>query len=358
MIADSEPPASLQSKTKVKPYLFLLVVSGLAVYFFLPRFAVMGHALLMISNLRIPFVVLSVLAQLLSYLGSGYMLTSVVNLAGSSVSVIEGTLITTGANSVGTLGGGVLGTAGMTYLWLRRRGVNAGAAGLGSWLPIFFNETILASVSLAGLILAAHRSRSAGLLIVGFALVCLILVSALIALILCLLYREKLPAIAIAIVGFVAKVRRRRPDRSKIIASVGQLLDGWDALLRGGWRKPVAAASINTGFDMLCLGLLFWSAGYRIGVVVLVAGYGIPQLLGKLTFILGGVGVVETGMVGLYILLGAPRPSAVIAVLAYRLFSFWIPTLVGVALIPYFERSAATPLQGGATLESGRNSGK
>ena len=44
--------------------------------------------------------------------------------------------MTAGANSVGTLGGGVLGTAGMTYLWLSRRGVSAGAAGLGGWLPI------------------------------------------------------------------------------------------------------------------------------------------------------------------------------------------------------------------------------
>ena len=38
-------------------------------------------------------------------------------------------------------------------------------------------------------------------------------------------------------------------------------------------------------------------------------------------------------MVGLYTLLGAPRPIAVIAVLTYRLLSFWIPTLVGVALV-------------------------
>ena len=49
---------------------------------------------------------------------------------------------------------------------------------------------------------------------------------------------------------------------------------------------------------------------------MLVAGYGIPQLLGKFTVILGGIGVVEAGVVGLYTLLGAPKPSAVVAVLA------------------------------------------
>ena len=90
-------------------------------------------------------------------------------------------------------------------------------------------------------------------------------------------------------------------------------------------------------FDILTLASLFWAAGYRIRLAVLVAGYGIPQLLGKLTVVLGGVGVVETSMVGLYTLLGTPKPSAVVIVLAYRLFSFWIPTLVGIALIPYLE---------------------
>ena len=50
------------------------------------------------------------------------------------------------------------------------------------------------------------------------------------------------------------------------------------------------------------LASLFWAAGYRIDLAILVAGYGIPQLLGKLTVILGGVGVVEASMVGLYTL--------------------------------------------------------
>jgi hypothetical protein len=219
------------------------------------------------------------------------------------------------------------------------------------------NETILATVSLIGLILVAHRNKSPELLIAAFTLVCLILGSVLTTLIFCVFYREKLAPIVIAVARFVAKVRRKTFDHAKIAASVGQMLDGWDALLLGGWHKPAVGAVLNTGFDMLTLGFLFWAAGYHINMVVLVAGYGIPQLLGKLTVILGGVGLVETSMIGLYALLGAPRPSAVIAVLAYRLFSFWIPTLAGVALIPYFERSDATSLEASAALESDRKAG-
>jgi uncharacterized membrane protein YbhN (UPF0104 family) len=132
MTTNFELGAPLPPKTKVGRYLFALVLSGLAVYFFLPRFAAMGHAFLVISNLRIPFVALSIGAQLLSYVGSGYLLRSVVRLAAKPVSTTDGALMTAGANSVGTLGAGVLGTAGMTYHWLRRRGVNAGAFAAGT----------------------------------------------------------------------------------------------------------------------------------------------------------------------------------------------------------------------------------
>jgi uncharacterized membrane protein YbhN (UPF0104 family) len=128
-----------------------------------------------IANLRIPFVALSLGAQLLSYLGSGYLLRTVVRLAAKPVSTVDGALMTAGANSVGTLGGGVLGTAGMTYFWLRRRGVNVAAAGLGGWLPILLNDAVLAIVSLAGLIIIIHLKKSSGVVVAGFTLVFLIL---------------------------------------------------------------------------------------------------------------------------------------------------------------------------------------
>ena len=342
MTADLELAIPLPAKSKVKRYLFVLILSGLAIYFFLSRFAAMGHAFQVISNLRIPFVALSIAAQLLSYVGSGYLLRTVVRLASKPISIVDGALMTAGANSVGTLGGGVIGTAGMAYLWLRRRGVNAGAAGLGGWLPIFLNNAVLAIVSLAGLIIIIHHKKSSGVIVAGFALVLLILGGALTSLILGLVFRARLGPAAIALAGIFVRFRHKPPPRAKIEAAVGHLLEGWDALLQGGWRGPATGAILNAGFDMLTLYLLFFAAGHQISAAVLVAGYGIPQLLGKLTVILGGVGVVEASMVGLYALLGAPRPTAVVVVLAYRLFSFCLQTLVGIALIPYFERSTGT----------------
>ena len=350
VMPEFELAAPLPPKSKVKRYLFALILSGLAVYFFFSRFAAMGHALQVISTLRVPLVMLSLAAQLLSYLGSGYLLRAVVRLAPKPISLVDAALVTLGANGVGTLGGGVIGTAGMTYLWLRRLGVNPGVAGLGGWLPVFLNDTVLAIVSLVGLIVIIFLRKSYDVLLAGFTGVFLILGAVLTVLILCLLHREKLAPIAIAVAGFVARLRRKPPAPDKIQTVVAHLLGGWDALLRGGWRGPALGAFLNTAFDILTLGFLFWAAGHPINLPVLVAGYGIPQLLGKLTVILGGIGVVEASMMGLYTLLGTPKPIAVVVVLAYRLLSFWIPTLVGIALIPYLERHTGTSVGPTGTL--------
>lgn len=332
---DFESAPSLPPKKKLRRYLFLLLFLGVALYLVLPRLAAIQHALAVLSSLNAPLVSISVLAQVLSYLGSGYLVRSVVNVSSKPISVFEGALVTIGANSVGTLGGGALGTAGMTYLWLRRRGVNRGAAGLGGWIPIFLNLAALAIVSLGGLLVLIQLNKSSAVLAAGSASVALILLVGLGILVWCLTHREKLDGLATGIATFLAKFRRGHPvEHSRIAAAVAHLLEGWDGLVQGGWRRPALGAFCNIGFDMLTLNFLFWAAGYRVSAAVLIAGYGVPQLLGKATVILGGAGLVETGMVTLYVILGVPKPTAIIAVLGYRLLSFWLPTLLGIALVP------------------------
>ncbi len=328
-------PVSLPTKRTLRRYLFLLLFVGVALYFLLPRLAAMQHGLAVLSRLRIPFVILAVAAQALSYLSNGYLIRSVVKVQSKPVSVFDGALVTLAANSVGTLGGGALGTAGMTYLSLRRRGVNRGAAGLGGWIPIFLNLAVLTLVSLAGLFVLIYLRKSSTVLAAGLAMVIFVLLLGFGTLLWSLTHREKLHGLATGIAKFIAKIRRKSVDHSKIEIAVVHLLEGWDALIRGGWRTPVLGAVLNTGFDMLTLGFLFWAAGYRADASILLAGYGLPQLLGKSTVILGGAGVVEAGMVALYVILGVPRAIAIVAVLGYRLLSFWLPTLIGIPLVPF-----------------------
>lgn len=337
MSADSDPVPTLPPRSKVRRRLFLLAMLGLALYFVLPQFAKIQQALEVVSSLRITLVTFSLCAEALSYVGSGYLLRTVVRRGDTPVSVVDGALLTAGANSVGTLGGGVLGTAGLTYLWLRRRGVSPGTAGLGGWMPVFLNNVTLAVVSLIGLITLILRTRFSGALVLALVFAVLILAGGFGTLLWCITHRSKVTTLAMKLARVIAKLRRKPVEPGVIEAAIAHALEAWDALSNGGWAGPATGAALNTGFDMLTLELLFMAAGRGVNPLVLAAGYGVPQLLGKLTVVLGGVGVVEASMVGLFVILGVARPVAVVVVIVYRLFSFWMPTLAGVALVPYLE---------------------
>jgi hypothetical protein len=154
----------------------------------------------------------------------------------------------------------------MTYVWLRRRGVYPGAAGLGGWLPIFLNNATLAVVSLAGLAVFLVLKKSSGVLVVSLRLAILILAGGARFLLWCLAYREKLMPMAMAITGLIAKLRHKVQDRPANEAAIEHLLEGWDGLLQGGWHGPVPGALLTTGFDMLTVAFLFLAAGHGVNM--------------------------------------------------------------------------------------------
>jgi uncharacterized protein (TIRG00374 family) len=82
-------------------------------------------------------------------------------------------------------------------------------------------------------------------------------------------------------------------------------------------------------FDIAVLGVCFRAFGTVVPVAVVVMGYFLGTL-GSLLPLPGGIGGVEGGMIGAFAAFGVSPDRAVIAVLAYRAISFWLPTLPGV----------------------------
>ena len=82
-------------------------------------------------------------------------------------------------------------------------------------------------------------------------------------------------------------------------------------------------------FDIAVLGVSFKAFGASVPVAVLVMGYFLGTL-GSLLPLPGGVGGVEGGMIGAFAAFGVPAGRTVVAVLAYRAISFWLPTLPGI----------------------------
>jgi uncharacterized protein (TIRG00374 family) len=96
-------------------------------------------------------------------------------------------------------------------------------------------------------------------------------------------------------------------------------------------RRPgLLGAVAYWGFDIAALGCAFRAFGGHPAVAVLVLGYFLGTL-GSLLPLPGGIGGVEGAMIGAFVAFGIPSGQAVVAVLAYRAISFWLPTLPGIA---------------------------
>ena len=73
---------------------------------------------------------------------------------------------------------------------------------------------------------------------------------------------------------------------------------------------------------------------------MLVVGYFVG-LLGNLLPLPGGVGGVDGGMIGAFVAFGEPTGLTVVAVLAYRGFAFYLPTLPGAIAYLTLRRTVA-----------------
>ena len=88
------------------------------------------------------------------------------------------------------------------------------------------------------------------------------------------------------------------------------------------------------GFDIAVLWACFHAFGGSPPTAVVVMSYFIGQL-GNVLPLPGGIGGVDGAMIGAFSAFGISPPLAVVSVLAYRAFSFWLPTLPGA--VAYFQ---------------------
>lgn len=149
-------------------------------------------------------------------------------------------------------------------------------------------------------------------------------------------------------IGLVPDDLERRLDRYKpsqpraarimhrLATGPASLSDGVRLAL-GMIRRP-DAAMVGTvtwwAFNLAVLYAAFRAFGQAPPVAVLVMGFFVG-LLGNLLPLPGGIGGVDGGMIGAFSAFGVDFGLATVAVLTYRLFAFWLPTIPGG--IAYFQ---------------------
>ena len=74
---------------------------------------------------------------------------------------------------------------------------------------------------------------------------------------------------------------------------------------------------------------MFLALRYQPGFGPLAVAYAAANIASAIPVTPGGLGVVEVTMVAITVGFGAPRPTAVLAVLGYRIVNYWLPLIPG-----------------------------
>jgi uncharacterized protein (TIRG00374 family) len=93
--------------------------------------------------------------------------------------------------------------------------------------------------------------------------------------------------------------------------------------------RAVLWATANWLLDAASLWVFVAAFGYRLPLDGLIVAFGLANVLAAIPITPGGLGVVEAVLTSALVGFGAPRGTAVLGVVVYRLVNFWLPIPVG-----------------------------
>ncbi len=112
-------------------------------------------------------------------------------------------------------------------------------------------------------------------------------------------------------------------------------------------RRTLRAAAFgmsNWLLDAACLYVCLAAyPGPHLAPEVVLTAYGFANLLGLLPLTPGGLGLVEGSLIPLLIALGGPASGAVLGVLTWRVFQFWLPVPVAAGCYLWLRLTGRTP---------------
>ena len=131
---------------------------------------------------------------------------------------------------------------------------------------------------------------------------------------------------------------RRARVALKILVALADGVKEAVALLREANPWLIGGIVAYLFFDVMVL----WATFHAFGVTPPLAIVWIAYLIGELGGLIpvpGGIGGVDAGLVGTFVLYGVPVTSAASAVIAYRAIALWVPATLGTVAFIWLRRT-------------------
>ncbi len=225
--------------------------------------------------------------------------------------------------------GGVAAAGALQYRMLTTAGVPAATAGAGlTAVSVLTFATVLALPLLAlpaivgglrvnkGLVESAYLGTGVFVLMIGTGAALFV-------------WDRPLELVSRAIQWLLNATVRRRTKVQSLTERIRSERDLLRGTLGAQWRRALVASVGKSAFDYLALVAALSAIGVEANPSLVLLAYVTASLLGMIPITPGGLGFVEAGLTGTLALAGVDPADAVVATLAYRLASFWLPIPAG-----------------------------
>ncbi len=125
------------------------------------------------------------------------------------------------------------------------------------------------------------------------------------------------------------RLLRRRPPISGLGDRLLEQRNLIRAVLGQQWGQATLLSAGRLLFDYLCLLFAVRAVGAHPRASLILLAYAVAGVIGLIPITPGGLGIVEASLSGFLVLAGLTGGQAVLATLAYRLASYWLPLLAG-----------------------------
>lgn len=295
--------------------------------------------------------------SLLSYAAMARSYQGIADVAGRHLPFRDWLRITFVSNAANIIvvSGGLSGFA-VRMLLLAQQGVSSGRAVLISLVQTFITNFTLLFVILGGIVTLVVRKHIGGLLlflaggaVVGFAV---LLIGILVLAVRPALRRRTLLRLTVCLHALGKRfVPSRTPRRARLWRFQRNLNQGFDFLLKR--KHGMTAPTCWILFDwLLTIGVLwtaFWVVNYPLPISIVVMGFGVGLLVQLMSFVPGGVGVMEGAMTAVFVSLKVPKETALLAVVIFRLTYHVVPLGMSLLLFHGVVRQALRPSPDGAS---------
>jgi uncharacterized protein (TIRG00374 family) len=189
--------------------------------------------------------------------------------------------------------------------------------------------------------------------------VMVIAVIAIVAVLAILIYMCINPSFGGRVEGWIVGLVRRfyKKNSEKLEYQIHDAIFGFQGTMKilisnkKGLVYTVTLSFIIWIFEILRVYLVFLALGANVNLIVIGEVFILACLVGMIPLLPGGIGAIDSVMIIFYSAAGISASISAAATVIERLISYWMPTIIGLVILPYFGSSVLDKVSFGSSSE-------